>query len=277
MQTGGTRSAQLPGGLSEDGTLRRSYAFRPMDGALELALTEAVGKSSSTPDAVTRVLSVALSHLGERDVSATRIDSLCVADRQYLMRALQSHLKRDRPWLTAICGHCDARFDLQVDVAALPVTVAGPGFPFVCVRAEGREWRARVPTGADQAWLAAQPEADLPRRLVERLLVDEDGSAHVDDELIAQLDAALDAVAPALVLQLAANCPECERPNSVSLDPYGALTSSSNDELWLDVHRIAAHYHWSEADILGLPLERRRVYLDLIDQARGAASKHTRQ
>jgi hypothetical protein len=272
-----TRRAELPGGLLEDGTLQRAYAFKPVDGALELALSDAVADATSTPDAVTRVLTAALSQLGERGVNASRVDNLCVGDRQHLMRALRSHIDRDRDWLSATCGHCGARFDLHVDVATLPVTPAGAGFPFVSVRARGRDWRARVPNGADQNWLAQQPADDLPQRLATRLLLDEDDAApDLDAEIVEQLDAALDAVAPAVVLQLAATCPECEGSNSVALDPYGAL-AWSGDELLRDVHRIAAHYHWSEADILRLPLARRRAYLDLIDQARGFLAQRPRQ
>jgi hypothetical protein len=32
-----------------------------------------------------------------------------------------------------------------------------------------------------------------------------------------------------------------------------------------DVHRLASVYHWSEADILALPLPRRRRYLARLD------------
>lgn len=268
--------AELPGGLLEDGTWQRAYAFKPVDGTLELALSDAVADATTTPDAVTRVLTAALSQLGERGVSAARVDALCVGDRQHLMRALHSHLGRDHEWLSATCGHCAARFDLKVDVAALPVTPAGPGFPFASVQARGRDWRARVPNGTDQNWVAQQPADDLPRRLAARLLDEDGAAAELDAELVARLDAALDAVAPAVVLQLAATCPECEGANSVALDPYGALAWSGS-ELLHDVHRIAAHYHWSESDILRLPLVRRRAYLDLIDQARGVVAQRTRQ
>jgi hypothetical protein len=38
-----------------------------------------------------------------------------------------------------------------------------------------------------------------------------------------------------------------------------------------DVHRLALAYHWSERDILGLSLRRRRSYLLLLEEDADAA------
>lgn len=37
--------------------------------------------------------------------------------------------------------------------------------------------------------------------------------------------------------------------------------------LFEDIHRIACAYHWSEREILGLTLARRRRYMSLLDAA----------
>jgi len=68
-----------------------------------------------------------------------------------------------------------------------------------------------------------------------------------------------------------AACPECGTARAVDLDPYGALRHRP-DTLLLQVHRLAWHYHWSEAEILALPRPRRLRYLQLIDQARGLSA-----
>jgi hypothetical protein len=33
------------------------------------------------------------------------------------------------------------------------------------------------------------------------------------------------------------------------------------------VHLLALHYHWSEAEILGMTQQKRRLYLDLLSDA----------
>jgi hypothetical protein len=43
----------------------------------------------------------------------------------------------------------------------------------------------------------------------------------------------------------------------------------STSELYDEVHTLAWHYHWSEAEILALPRVRRQLYLSRVDRARG--------
>ena len=283
---------QLPGGLIEMGVRRRDFAFRPLSGALELALAEIVkydegdetdesgaatprgGAALSTPQAVTRALALALERLAGDAASTARVARLCVADRQFLMRALEVHLGHSGGWFDAQCARCGARFDFHLDFAQLPVVEAGAAFPYATLEIDGRARRYRLPTGADQEALVAQPEATARAWLIRALADDVSGDAPAiepDAQAIAALDAALEAVAPAVVLAVEAACPECGQANTVDLDPYRALALSS-DEILREVHEIATHYHWGEAEILGLPRRRRLHYLQLIANARGLTS-----
>ena len=271
---------QLPGGLIEMGVRRRDFAFRPLSGALELALAE-IGECGecgddalNTPQAVTRALALALDRLAGDAASAERVARLCVADRQFLMRALDVHLGHGERWLDAQCARCGARFDFYLDFSQLPVVEAGATFPHATLEIDGRARRYRLPTGADQEALAAQPEATARAWLIRALADDASGDAPAidpDAQAIAALDAALEAVAPAVVLAVEAACPECGQANTVDLDPYRALAQAS-DEILRQVHEIATHYHWGEAEILGLPRRRRLHYLQLIASARGLTS-----
>ena len=38
-------------------------------------------------------------------------------------------------------------------------------------------------------------------------------------------------------------------------------------QLFREVHSLAFYYHWTEAEILGLARERRRMYLSLLSDA----------
>ncbi|HVK56069.1 MAG TPA: hypothetical protein VM532_13700 [Burkholderiales bacterium] len=261
----------LPGGLIENGERRRDYAFRPPTGAMELAVTQAAERSNSTPAAVTQALVHSLEHIADGPPTEARINALCVADRQFLMRELARHLGNAGGWFEADCKHCDARFNFSLDYADLPVREAGDGYPFAEVAMDFGRVRLRLPTGADQIRLAGKP-ADHEHALLESLLVEVSHDATVpttlNAEALAAIETALEAVSPEVLRQVAAACPECGKANNVDLNPYTALTHDSREVL-TDVHRIALHYHWGEAEILALPRKRRHDYLRLIDQARG--------
>lgn len=263
---------QLPGGLIENGMRRRNCVFRPLTGALELALAEVGEDAPSAPQAVTRALSLALASLADAAASPARVAALCVADRQFLMRELERHLGFSGGWFAAQCTQCAATFDFHLDYAELPVREAGAAYPRARVPHDGKVLSFRLPTGADQEILAELPEAEAPAWLLRQLAEGSADRLAPDPELIGAVEAALDAVAPAIVLKVSAGCPQCGGNNEVDLAPYRLLARAS-DPLLREVHQIAGHYHWSEAEILALPRARRRHYLQLIDRSRGVSGE----
>lgn len=260
---------RLPGGLWRDGAVRRDFAFRPPTGALELALAEA-GRAPHVPAAVTTVLASALERVGGEAASPELARELAVGDRQFLVRQLAAWLGRDGEWLTADCGGCGASFDLYVEQSALPVKEAGDGYPFAAVKTRRGRRRLRVPCGGDQEAVAGLDEPEAAAELVRRCLAAASAAAPralgVDET--AALDAALEAVAPEVGLAVLAHCPDCGAAQEVPVDPYLCLARAGRD-LFTDIHALATTYHWSEAEILALPTDRRRLYLELIDRARG--------
>ncbi|ABI57102.1 hypothetical protein ACN2MM_09520 [Alkalilimnicola ehrlichii MLHE-1] len=258
---------RLPGGLLEAGERRRDFRFKPVDGALEMALLEAARTAPSTPAAVTAVLATALEALAGGPASTERVRRLCVADRQHLMRALAVHFGERHAWMSARCAGCGEAFDFQLDLACLPTDPAGPTFPEVAVDWQGRNWRFRLPNGADQESLA---EAGDVEALLQRCLLAPSGAdvAELGEAGHEAVDRAMDAVSPGVVSQAQAPCPHCEHDNRVVLNPY-SLLGRAPDSLLAQVHNLATHYHWSEREILDLPRERREAYLRLIDRARG--------
>lgn len=246
----------LPGGIVRDGERRRSFEFRPVDGALEAALAEAAA-ASSMPKAVTSVLAAALAELGGEPVGEETVRNLPVGDRQFLVRQLSVHLGHDPVWLTAVCRACGESFDFEVRQADLPVKEAGESFPY----AEAGGLRLRVPTGADQEAIAGLSDERAVKVLFERCRIEGDGDPKA-------AEAALEEASPEVALAALVACPDCGASNEVAVDPYLGLPAHS-EELFAEVHRLASSYHWSEAEILALPRARRQLYLKLIDRSRG--------
>ena len=82
----------------------------------------------------------------------------------------------------------------------------------------------------------------------------------------------MEALAPALSGELRGACAECGAELAVGFDPLQFTLRELRrhaETLYEDVAWIAHHYHWSEAEILALPAERRTRYAELaVDHAR---------
>ena len=259
---------QLPGGLVENGLRLRDWSFRPVSGDLELGLAEVGEEASNAPQAVTRALALALERLSSKTATPERVAGLCVADRQFLMRELDRHLGCEGDWFQTDCARCDARFDFRLDYAELPVQEAGEGYPIAHVEWDDRRLSFRLPTGSDQEMLANLPDAEAKPWLLRRLANEPEALGTPSEAFIALVEEALDAMSPGVVLRVQSTCPECGADNQVGLDPYRVIDRRSND-LLMEIHQIASHYHWSETEILKLPRTRRQRYLQIIDRARG--------
>ena len=262
----------LPGGLLRGGELRRRVRLCEPDGALELLIADAPRRAGSFHDGVSRVLGALVDDVDGESFGYEAAQNLCVADRQFLMHRATTMLGMAHQWIPTSCVECGIKFQLEVDFEALPVGEAGPGFPFVTVDTEAGPLELRVPTGSDEVAIGilgddAEAERALLRRCVVRGALPEALSASD----LKRIESALDEVSPWVVTELAGSCPECGTTHAVGLDPYVVMRRSAS-ALYDEVHTLAWHYHWSEAEILALPRARRQLYLSRVDRARGMTS-----
>ena len=99
----------LPGGLWHDQQRKRDFRFKPVTGNLEFGIAEIAGQGLTMPEAVNKILQLALAQLGGEAVTEQRLGELCIADRQFLMRELQLHLGDSETWYSQACRHCRDR------------------------------------------------------------------------------------------------------------------------------------------------------------------------
>src|SRR5262249_21673190 len=217
----------------------------------------------------------AVARIGDWECSTKLVEALSVADRQYLMLCLSRLLHGDDFWVSACCADCGAWFDLGLKRSQFPLKHAGAGYPFAELDCAGRRLRLRVPVGADQHCLLGLPETTATRVLVQRCVVAVDGespeadlAASLSEGDLQGIEIALDEVAADVGTHIKTACAECAAEQVVEVDPYVAEHWLA-DALYRDVHAIAGHYHWGEADIFTLPRERRHLYLSLIEHERG--------
>lgn len=261
----------LIGGILVDSTLRRDVTLRALHGTAEMALAKLGGADLPQPEKVTGFLVETVAEVGGQPLDRPLAGGLSVGDRQHLVRRIGAAMGLDLVWLTSACTACGVRFDIAVRQAGLPVKPAAPGYPSIAVEVAGRKVQVRSPTGEDQAAVQALDDT-LARDVLLRRLVDWPDDRELAPEVAEDLEAAIEEISPEVSLQASATCPECGAANLVDVDPYLTL-DHGGDEIYDDVHLLAARYHWSEHEILSLPRSRRKKYLSLIDRDRGMFSR----
>lgn len=183
-----------------------------------------------------------------------------------LLALLRASESRDALMLTLRCGACGAPFEIELEHQAL--ADLGRAAPQLQLPREGAEpLTLRLPTGEDlRAWHALQPTTHdaAARSMLERLCVD--GKPLPGDEAAAA--AALAQADPLVAFSVACSCPSCgaAAEHDVDLESLALQRLAARQRgLLHEVHALASHYGWTEAQVLAVPPARRAQYLDLIE------------
>jgi phage FluMu protein gp41 len=268
-------------GLWQGGHWQARATLRALTGADEALLLEAGAMLPA--QRVTALLAAATLSIGDiAPVSYETVRSLTIGDRERLMFALHAISFGAQIDVVVNCAQasCGERIELPLDLTELlaaPAHVPGtPGHALTVATTGGAlHVRFRLPNGADQE-AAARLAGDLARagdRLLARCIVavaDEQGRAVPAESAIEQLRAplvdAFRALDPAAETVATIECPACGHATAASLDAYTLLAGelARTEQILLDVSRLARAHHWSEAEILALPVARRRRYLALL-------------
>lgn len=207
---------------------------------------------------------------GELPASSDHVRALTAGDREMVLLALRRAAYGDRLDLLVTCPdvECGAIMDVELTVSDL---LRGP---IVITADRDIDVTGVRPATGDDLHAVAALALDDPDAAVRRLAArctgrDDDGATFTADEL-AVVERALEELDPHAEHELVLKCPECELTFTSSIDA-GELVrqemTASITELDLSVHLMGSTYHWSERDILALPITRRRRYLRVLGDA----------
>jgi hypothetical protein len=262
----------LPGGVPRDGRLRRDYRFRPLTGVQERLLADSGYEAEHLPQQVTAVLAGSLAELAGMAVDERLVRSLSCGDREYLVLQLAALIDPAPRWVTAGCRGCGELIQFPVSPQEVPFKPAGDDYPECAVELSIGPATLRVPSGADEEFIAAQISDTGAEALLLSRLLTVAGEAVPLERLsradLERLDQRLERMSPQAGLNAGVDCPHCGFGQEIRIDPYDWLLGDS-DALDREIHTLAWHYHWSEQDILALPRTRRVRYLELIDRSLG--------
>lgn len=262
----------LPGGLVLDDGRRLGRAeLRPLTGREEEWLTQHAGMASA--HLATKLLSACFVRLEDVPVNSDIIDKLLVGDRDYLILQLRRMTLGDRFAAVFSCPACTRAMDVEFlaqDILIEPRLQNTAAYTWASDDAQ-RVVRYRLPNGADQEAVADLRAGDAVEALLARCVIDDGGTPLSNEERTAVI-AEMDARAPQIDLELELNCPECGHSFTTPFDCTSFFFSeirAQSRHLIREVHYLALHYHWSEAEILNLQRDRRRRYLALLNEEHG--------
>ena len=279
----------LPGGcLDEAGGLHREVELSPLTGREEEML---LGGSRLGADLVTELLARCVRRIGGLSpVTQGTVRGLLVADRQFLLLKLRQAAFGSRVQATVGCPwrDCGEKADIEFSIDDIPVREPSARsawheaeLPSEALLADGSAAGSavfRLPRGSDQEALAgamAGNEARALRLLLHACLRRLGPHEHPDEGLVAslpprtclELERRMAEAAPHLDLEIGTACPACGRVFQVPFDLHDFFFGefrASRDFLYREVHYLAYHYHWSEAEIMDMPRHNRMRYIELL-------------
>jgi hypothetical protein len=270
------RPIMLPHGLLEAGEIRRIVELRAPTGEDEAAVLE-LSRHATAAEVTTAVLERCVQCLDGRAPTIDTVRALTAGDREALMLHLRRISFGDRLACVLDCPLCESRMDVTLSVGELLSApyrdVQERHDATIEIGGEPLRVSFRLPTGADQEAAAAEDDVEAAIRMVIDRCVDEVRAGDrpleaLPDEAIDALSATMARLDPQAETALHMRCPEGEHRFTAVLDAGATVIAeliASEDQLLREVQAIALRYHWSEREILGLDVKRRRRYLELLD------------
>jgi hypothetical protein len=167
----------------------------------------------------------------------------------------------------ADCPLCGEASEVSMEIALLRAR-EDPDGEFT-VSAGDWEVAFRLPGPEDVA--AARDERDLAGRCVLEVIPPRDGAASdavdLPDEALDAMSARMEQLHPSGDIEAALACPSCAHNWTGRIDVAALVGARATADALLvmdEVHALARAYGWSEAEILDLPRERRRAYLERV-------------
>lgn len=278
---------RLAEGLWRQGVQETEAVVRPLTGADEALVADGVGWATPAESA-TALIAAATLRIGRIEApGADAARELTVGDRERLLLALHALSFGSRVDAVASCPAAECGATIEIDLA-LPdlltpadsgarLAPAGPGRELT-VEDDQQRWRVRfrLPNGGDQervARLAAPDPAAAGDLILSRCVLElTDGAGRPAEPqavlatLRSPLAEAFASLDPQAETTLAFRCPACARQSMALFDAAAFLLAELADPggVYAHVDQLARVYHWSEAEILALPVTRRRRYLALV-------------
>jgi hypothetical protein len=211
----------------------------------------------------------------EEPVTPELAGRLVVGDREALMLNLRriTFGEKLEPVVRCPKAECNQQMDVPLQVSGLLVDPAPSALPEFCERDLPGigTFRFSLPCGQDLEEVAELARSDA--QAAARTLLGRCTGRPVEELTAREVETIggwMSDLDPQAEIRLDLLCPECGYAFTTLLDAGAYLfeeTVIRSRELYREVHLLAFHYHWSEAEILGMTPTKRKRYLDLLLEA----------
>lgn len=270
--------------LNQKSLLTWSYVTR--DGKTEFCNIRAFGlqkndldvdfKNTSRPHLVSQVLLGCLKESNLKTPSVDqiwelnlkqRLQALIVVVTATIGKVLQAQVRCQEPI-------CNELFELLLDLTALKNTADNDDGEVMSCLIDNTMIKMRLPTGYDQLkWLeqdGGTPLTQMAAQLVVSINGEEpESSFQLPSSWLDELGALLDRNDKLMSLNVETSCPPCGTGLKVAMDLEKELLDSLagvQRKLYIQVHELASHYHWTEEDVMSLSPQRRLFYLSQFEE-----------
>jgi hypothetical protein len=239
-----------------------------LSGAAVLSCWEA-GAGRSPVDRALMLLGHALAASDSRDLEAWP-----VGRRDAMLLEVRAATFGTAVAATTACPCCAAELEVALNLADLRASHGAAGAELELAVGEDLTVRFRLPSSADLRAAAAAGSWEQGRRVVaERCLVEARRSgrplpaAALPEVAVAAMGTEVARHDPQSDVRLEVACEVCGHRWQARFDIADYLwreVAAEARRLLADVHTLATGYGWSEADILAMSGQRRRLYLELV-------------
>lgn len=196
--------------------------------------------------------------------------SLTASDRDRILAELYISFYGSRIQTTTACDSCGKLFDLNF---VLPDLIEKIEREADVVHLVGDSAGYRTPRGTLFRLPSAEAEiaADSEEALLARCILD-----RAEGDTVEDIEAAMQAVAPLIDIDLDAVCPECGRSQLIRFDVQTFFLDrlvKDRRRLFDDVHVLASTYGWSLNEILSLHRSERTLLIDLLAHHRRSEAR----
>lgn len=263
-------------------TLDLASQLRELTGFEEDWMLSDGKRIANLPAMCHQLLARCLSRPGESHAEMLEhVRALNLAQRDWLLIELRSRSLGSRIKGEVLCPHCGSAGEIEFTANDLPIQPPADNQPFVIHLPSGKVARLRRLVAGDHEQFAATPGLDGSAQMalaLNRALVSLQGDPDsLEDEDRRALEQALASSVPE-ELKIELDCPSCGQKLAARFGACAFFLAELREHsrtLIDDVHTLARTYHWSEADVLRLPLRRRLAYLLRIEAEHDTAMIQT--